>query len=317
MRLAGQNYWYILGVFSVSIGVLAFVASLTIGEQINFYFYKMNFKRVQKQFSTGKDIEKLLKKLPIEPGQIKLSFGLLYVVFGVGIGIAFAIMANDVLITPIVFVCMCLIGYSYYRGQASDSYVKNRSYFIEILRVFSSNLETYQSVSRSFEELWSFYKGVEGDQKDVDFQRKLKTLVELMPQGEELEKITDRVFGSDKVYQHIPKIVTVAVTSGLSDAVGYCNDLIVKISEWKSLVTLMNSQVSSLKFAALILELLFISSVGATLLPDWGPQFNNIFRMFFFSAENDQRMFFALILVAHTIVQLGFIEFLKIQSESI
>jgi hypothetical protein len=275
--------------------------------------YKLQFRLAKKRWSIRH--EKALKSIPLFPGLNQLDFRMMMFVLWILVGIVGAVLAQDILVSPVVLISMAGIGWAGYRADASKDYIKRRGHLVEILRLFQSNIETYQGLQESLRELYKQYLALDEKVKDEHFIHNLARLNELIPQGEEIEVLADRIFGSDKVYQDLSHAIFIMIRSGPANAVEYCKERIQKTAEWRRLVTMMNTEVGGIRLTALVLELLLVAGVFMTLTPHWG-EMNSMFHEYFFM-DNGKKLFLDVIMVAHTVVQFLFNEFLKSKSESI
>lgn len=314
LGMAAEYHEYVVIALAIAVFVTLFFLGNIIGEWFQILLYKTNVRKAQR-IASGKD-DDVSNLIPIFPKKFTIGINIVYLLVGGGLGMFAAVMAQDWLLSPVFLISFFGMGYGFFRGQQGSSYIMRRGQLADVLRILGNNLETYQSVQIAVEELYKHYTtNVEKKERDPEFEENLKTLTELMVQEGNIDIIADRIFGGDEVYQVLAKSISVATRSGIANAVKHCRETTDKLIEWRSLVSMMNTEVGGIRASAMVLEFLLIGAVIVTLFPMLG-DIDNMIHSYFF-ANTGNKLFLTAILFAHTIVQIGMMEFIKINGESL
>jgi len=302
-------------VFVGLIFVFGFTSCAAILDFFSIGIYKLQFRLTKKRIMTKKQ-ESAIKAIPLFPKSGNVNTSTIFFILWTAAGVAGAVIAADLLVSPVVFISLAAIGFAGYRGSSNKEYIKRRGNFTEILRLFAGNLETYQSVQQSLIELYNQYKMLDEKMIDEQFVQNLARANELIAQGELIDLVVDRVFGGDKVYQQLSHAVYIATHSGPGTAIEYCKERMEKNAEWRKLMMLINTEVGGVKLTATVLEFLLVGGVFLTLLPSWGADMNSLLHEYFFENAG-RKMALDAILIAHTVVQFLFNEYLSSKSNQI
>lgn len=305
------DFWIVLYVFLGAIVLFFFNVMRSLFMKIWQWLLYVQIKLGAKLGKKTAPIQIQLDKVRLASSTGSAVFAVLMVI----IGIAGMAISGDLLM-GITFLAMLLaVAYANYRNSLSSRYVKTRTYLIDILRLFSSNLQTYQSTEESLENLHRQYSQMNKGIIDQSFLDGLKQGLLSVKQGQPLVETFDAIFGDHPVYYQFARVISMSDNSTPSHTIGYCNELINKTNRWRELSTMMNSEISGVKLSAFIMEFMLIAMLMATLLPSWGDT-PNILRSYFFDTPSNRLLLLG-IMVFHATAQFAMMEYLKSKLENL
>ena len=311
-----SNYLSALAIMAASSGIAVFILVDQILRKLLIFGYGVRVKAFKKARAVSSEQRRRFPKMPSLSGG-GLSVQRLSLLGGVALGLVAAVLAFDPLLSISFLICFPILGYALTMGMGSAAFITRRVQLYSLLKMMIDDLEAFQSTQKACYNLSQHYLDlVPEGKRDADFMSKLRTLNELSASDQNLNDVVTDLFAASEIYKPISDIVNFAAETGPASAVDYARIVIKKGTMWKNIITSLQRQVTGIRFTALVLEALLIAGIFATFPTTLGDDMSNMLHDYFFSSLQG-KLFLVGILVAHTVVEYGFMDFLRINTESI